>query len=200
MCSWEKYSSFAREPVDRTVSSECKVSLDGIDYSVSPELMGLDVTVLLGVLDNEIYVEHNNVRHGPYQPAGGPIPLHSFRKFAKTKREKQADRIEDLAKQIGIPKSALTGIEDDIPSTLLTEETVRSIPFPEEPESTDFASASEARLAIAHYLGRPIANLPDETRSFVSDLVAATLNKRDVLSKIKSYFSKSQRKADKRAQ
>lgn len=161
--------------------------------------MGLEVTVLLGVLDNQIYVQHKDVRYGPYQPAGGPIPLHTYRKHGKTKREKQADRIEDLAKQISIPRLAMTGIEDDIPPALVAQELARSVPFPEEPESLDFASASEARLAIRHYLGIPIANLPDESRSFVSTLVLSTLNKQDVLSKVKSHFSKSQKKADKHA-
>jgi hypothetical protein len=151
-------------------------------------------------LDSEIYVEHNNVRYGPYKPDGGPIPLHTYKKFAKTKREKLADRIEDLAKAIKIPKSAMTGVEDEIPSTLLTTEKIPSIPFPEGAEEPDFPNASQARLAISRYLGRHIPDLSPESRSFISELVASTLNKAEVLSKVKSYFSKPQRKADQRAQ
>lgn len=200
MCSWEKFSSFAREPLQRTVSAEGKISLDGVEYKVDPELLGFDVTVLLGILDNEIYVEHNNVKHGPYKPDGGPIPLHSYRKPAKTKREKLADRIEDLAKAIKIPKSALTGIEDSIPNSLIVHEQLPSVSFPTDAELPDFPNASQARLAISRYLGRDIPDLSAEARAFISELVASTLNKLEVLSKVKSYFSKPQRKADQRAQ
>jgi hypothetical protein len=199
MCSWEKFSSFAREPVERTVSDEAKVSLDGVDYKVSAELLGFDVTVLLGVLDNEIYVEHNGVKHGPYKPDGGPIPLHSYRKPAKTKREKLADRIEDLANVLRIPKEALTGVADSIPSSLIAHEQLPSVPFPEDVELVDFLDASQARLAVARYVGRDIPDLSAECRTFIHELVASTLNKREVLSKVKSYFSKPQRKADQRA-
>lgn len=199
MCSWEKFSSFAREPVERTVSAEAKISLDGIEYKVDPELLGYDVTVLLGVLDNEIYVEYNNVRHGPYKPDGGPIPLHSYRKPAKTKRENQADRIEELSKVIRIPKSALTGVEDSIPNSLIVQEQLPSVPFSEDVEVPDFPDASQARLGIARYLGRDIPDLSADSRAFISELVGSTLNKREVLSKVKSYFSKPQRKADQRA-
>lgn len=200
MCSWEKYSAFARSPVDRTVSKDCKVSWDGIEYKVDPELLGLDVTVLLGILDSEIYVEHNNVRYGPYQPDGGPIPLHTYKKFGKTKREKLADHIEDLAKVIKIPKNAVTGVEEIVPSALIVPERIPSIPFHEVVEEPDFPNVSQARLAISRYLGRDIPDLSEESRAFISELVASTLNKREVLSKVKSYFSKPQRKADQRAQ
>jgi len=200
MCSWEKYSAFARHPVDRAVSNECKVSWDGIEYKVDPELLGLEVTVLFGILDSEIYVEHNNTRYGPYKPDGGPIPLHSFKKFAKTKREKLADRIENLAKALKIPKFAMNGVEEAIPTALIAHERIPSIPFPEDAEEPDFPNASQAKLAISRYLGRDIPDLPAESRAFIGELVASTLNKREVLSKVKSYFSKPQRKADQRAQ
>lgn len=202
MCSWEKFSSFAREPVERTVSAEGKISLDGVSYKVNPELLGFDVTVLLGILDNEIYVEYNGLKHGPYKPDGGPIPLHSYRKPAKTKREKQADRIEDLAKAIKIPKSALTGLERDdaIADCLIVAEQLPSIPFPEDLAPEDFSDAGQAKLAISRYLGRDIPDLSAECRTFIAELVATTLNRREVLSKVKLYFSKQQRKADQRAQ
>jgi hypothetical protein len=199
MCSWEKFSAFARTPVDRTISKDSKVSWDGAEYKVDPELLGLDVTVLLGILDNEIYVEHNNVRYGPYKPDGGPIPLHTYKKFAKTKREKLADRIEELSKAIKIPKSAMTGVEEAIPSALIAHDNVPSIPFPEDVEEQNFPDASQARLGISRYLGRDIPDLPVESVAFISELVASTLNKREVLSKVKAYFSKPQRKADLRA-
>lgn len=199
MCTWEKFSSFAREPVERTVSAEGKISLDGVDYKVSAELLGFEVTVLLGILDNEIYVEHDGVKHGPYKPDGGPIPLHSYRKPAKTKREKQADRIEELSKAIKIPKEAL-GLYDAVANSLIVEEQLPSIPFPEDSRPSDFPDAGQAKLAISRYLGRDIPDLSAESRDFINNLVATTLNEREVMSKVKSYFSKPQRKADHRAQ
>lgn len=198
MCSWEKFCSFARDPVERVVSSEAKVSLDGVEYSVSEELMGLEVTVMLGVLDNQIFIEHNGTRFGPYNPAGGPIPLHTYRKPSKTKREKQADKIEDLARVISVPRSALTGVPDAAPLLLDATQQTRSIPFPEQVEAPEFGSAGEAKLAIAGYLGRPVGALPDEARRFISELVSTTLNKREVLSRIKQYFARP-RKGDRRA-
>lgn len=111
-----------------------------------------------------------------------------------------ADRIEDLAKALKIPKSALTGVEDSIPNSLLAHEQLPSVPFPIEIEAPDFPDASRAKLGIARYLGRDIPDLSDESIVFINQLVATTLKKREVLSKVKSYFSKPQRKADQRAQ
>lgn len=54
--------------------------------------------ILLGLFDNELYVEFQGQKHGPFYPSSGPIPLHIYRSFKKTKIEKQIDKLELLAK------------------------------------------------------------------------------------------------------
>lgn len=49
-------------------------------------------TVILwwGLFDNELYVEHSERRYGPFLPVDGPIPLHRYRSFKKTRTQKRA--------------------------------------------------------------------------------------------------------------
>jgi len=63
----------------------------------------------LGLFDNDLYVEYQNERFGPFHPISGPIPLHRYRKFKKSKTEERADRIELLAAKINLPVAAVTG-------------------------------------------------------------------------------------------
>ena len=71
---------------------------------VAPDLAGETVVLWWGLFDNELYVEHQEQRYGPYIPAGGPIPLHRYRQYKKTRTQQRADRIETLAKQLVLPK------------------------------------------------------------------------------------------------
>jgi hypothetical protein len=48
-------------------------------------------------------------------------------------------------------------------------------------------------------LGRAIADLPEDARIFIADLVAKTLNKKEVLDSTKTYFAKARRKEDSHA-
>ena len=50
-----------------------------------------------GLFDRDLYVEHGDKRFGPYNPVGGPIPLHRYRARQKTRGEERADRIAALA-------------------------------------------------------------------------------------------------------
>ena len=51
-------------------------------------------------------------RFGPYNPVGGPIPLHRYRARQKTKGDERADRIAALAERLGLPRAALEGNPD----------------------------------------------------------------------------------------
>ncbi|MEZ4536975.1 MAG: IS481 family transposase [Cyanobacteriota/Melainabacteria group bacterium] len=203
VCSWEKFRSFAREPEQKTVARDCTISMDGgVKYEVSPELVGEKVVVWWGLFDNELFVEHGEVKYGPYKPSGGPIPLHTFRRHKKTRREKTAERIEDLSKKLAVPRSVLTGKPEDSSIVSLVQQTaVPSTPFRDrfEYETPDFDNKSVAKLAIAKYLGRAIADLPDEARQFIAELVDRTLNKKEVLDSTKTYFAKARRKDDRHA-
>jgi hypothetical protein len=97
MCSWDRFCTFAREPERRRVATDARVSIGGIAYEVDPELVGEDVVLWWGLFDHELYVEHGEKRFGPYAPVGGPIPLHHYRSFKKTRAQTRADRIEALA-------------------------------------------------------------------------------------------------------
>ena len=106
MCSWERFCTFAREPERRKVDGCARVSVAGVAYEVDPDLAGETVVLWWGLFDNELYVEKEGTKYGPYLPVDGPIPLHRYRKFKKSKTQKRADRIETLAKQLKLPSSA----------------------------------------------------------------------------------------------
>jgi len=108
MCSWERFRTFAREADRRKVGIDARVSAEGVSYVVDPALAGETVVLWWGLFGNELYVEHDDQRFGPYLPDGGPIPLNHCRAFKKTTAEKQADRIEDLAARLNISKAALS--------------------------------------------------------------------------------------------
>ena len=81
----------AREPDERQVASDAFITLEGIRYQLTGEMAGEKVIVLFGLFDNELYVEFQWQKHGPFYPATGPIPLHTCRSFKKTKTEKHID-------------------------------------------------------------------------------------------------------------
>jgi hypothetical protein len=102
MCSWERFCPFAREPERRKVGIDARVSVAGVRYEVDPDLAGETVIVWFGLYDDQLYVEQGERRYGPYAPSAGPIPLHRYRRWKKTRSEQQADRIEALAAQVGL--------------------------------------------------------------------------------------------------
>ena len=78
------------------------VSISGVFYEVEPDLAGEKVVLWWGLFDHQLYVEHREQRYGPYTPVGGPIPLHHYRQFKRTRTQKRADKIERLAKQLAV--------------------------------------------------------------------------------------------------
>ncbi len=40
MCSWERFCTFAREPEQRKVGIDARVTVDGVAYEVEPDLAG----------------------------------------------------------------------------------------------------------------------------------------------------------------
>jgi hypothetical protein len=196
MCSWEKFRSFAREPLTQKVDRDATISMDEVVYEVNPELVGEKVVVWWGLFDNELFVEHDEKRYGPYKPSKGPIPLHTFRRHKKTKREKTAERIGDLAEKISVPRSVLSGKAEDNTLSNLVQKSVPSRPFVNrfESEAADFENAVVAKLAISQYLGRSIADLSEDAKAFIAQLVGTTLNKKEVIGRTKTYFAQARRK------
>ena len=180
MCSWERFCTFAREPIQRKVGSDAQVSIDGVSYQVDPDLAGETVVLWFGVFDDELYVEQGEQRYGPYRPAGGPIPLHRYRKYKKTKTQKQADRIEAIAETLILPRAALSD-DPSLADTLSefnppTETFIDPDPFHE----LVFQNALAAKQAIADYLAMPLARLPQEQLDALNALLAKTLTKQAV--------------------
>jgi hypothetical protein len=83
--------------------------LNGVRYQLIGEMAGEKVMILLGLFDNEIYVEFQEQKHGPFYPESGSILLHTYRAFKKRAIEKHIDKLEILAKQLSLPRSVLTG-------------------------------------------------------------------------------------------
>lgn len=86
---------------------DARITVEGVAYEVDPDLAGETVVLWWGLFDNELYVEHQERRYGPYIPADSPIPLHRYRRFKKTRTPQRADRIEALAKRLVLPSLKL---------------------------------------------------------------------------------------------
>lgn len=89
MCSWKRFCTFARDPEIRTADSEGCVSVNGTRYQLDYAMAGQEVTLLWGLFDQELFVEFNQEKQGPFYPFEGPVQLGQFRKPAKSTTEKR---------------------------------------------------------------------------------------------------------------
>jgi len=122
----------------------------------------------------------------------GPIPLHRYRAFKRGKAGERADRIRALADQLGLPISALSG--DDVrlvPSAVAVE--VPKQPFETQILEYQFPNTIAAKLAIADDLAKPLAKLSVSERAFIDQILADTLTRSVVLSRVRSYFRDQKR-------
>lgn len=145
-----------------------------------------------GLFDQELWVEHGEERYGPFDPVGGPVPLHRYRKHRKSRREVRADRVDELATRIGIPRSVLSG-EDDIvvttmPATGSPVVPSRSFVDPDPFAELTFATPLKARMAIAEELRLPLGSLGEDDRAFIDALLARTLSRPEVMGEIRRRF------------
>jgi hypothetical protein len=186
MCSWERFCTFAREPERRKVAVDARVAVGGTRYEVDPELAGEEVVLWWGLFDHELYVEHGEKRFGPYIPVGGPIPLHHYRAFKKTRAQTRADRIEALAANLDLPRAALESRPEmaafSMPDSLPAKAFADPDPFQEFSYPTPLA----AKRAIADFLGLPLAKLPPDQLERINTIVNETLNKQDVLARVRA--------------
>jgi len=191
MCSWERFCTFAREPERRKVAGDARVTVAGTAYEVDPDLAGETVVLWWGLFDSELYVEKDDQRYGPYHPVGGPIPLHRYRKFKKTRTEERSERIEALATRLILSRAALSGNTD---LEFLAEHqqaptpSVTAFRDPDPFQEFTYPAKLLAKLAIAEYLGQALAKLSPEQRQFIDALLAETLNKKVVLERVQQHF------------
>jgi hypothetical protein len=178
MCDWDRYCTFAREPERRLVGVDARIVIGSTKYEVDPGLAGETVILWWGVFDNELYVEHSERRYGPYIPVDGPIPLHRYRQFKKTRAEKRADRVEALADKLELPRAALEGGAVRLPE-IATKSLPTAQPFsdPDPFQELCYTSAIAAKKAIASALGTPLAKLPADQMDAINTLISETLDK-----------------------
>lgn len=176
------------EPERRKVGIDARVTVDGVDYEVEPDLAGETVILWWGLFDTELYVEYQEQRYGPYAPVGSPIPLNRYRSFKKTRTTKRADRIEALAKQLVLPSTAVGTVQWKASLDNVIELPVQSFVDPDPFQELFFKNALAAKRAIADYLGRALAKLTPEQMEKVNLILEKTLNKQEVMQQIKDYF------------
>src|SRR3546814_2720447 len=83
---------------------------------VEPELAGETVTLLWGLFDQQLFVEHDGKRHGPYEPSRGAVPPYRYRKYQKSRAEERPDKVVRLADPLGLPRATGTGGDRPLPS------------------------------------------------------------------------------------
>jgi hypothetical protein len=194
MCAWERFCVFAREPERRLISIDCRLTVAGVTYEVDAELAGETVVVWWGLFDQELWVEHDEERCGPFLPVGGPIPLHRYRKHRKSRREVRADQVGELAGKLVLPRAALSG-EDGVVMIGTAPAVVPMRPFddPDPFHELSFASQIAARRAIAEEIRLPLAKLSDEDRAFIGALLARTLVRPEILAAVRERFPQGRR-------
>ncbi|TNL02706.1 IS481 family transposase [Kosakonia cowanii] len=193
MCAWERFCSFAREPERRVVGIDCRLTVAGVTYELDPELAGETVTVWWGLFDQELFAELDDRQFGPFQPAGGPIPLHRYRKHRKSRRECRADQVTLLAGKLNIPRAAVSGEQDLVvvdPGDTDAPQTLNVQPFngPDPFFGLAFPNKLAARQAIADELRLPLAKLRPEDLSFIGQLLDETLSRTVIIAAIHERF------------
>jgi hypothetical protein len=193
MCAWERFCMFAREPERRGVGIDCRLTVAGVTYEVDPELAGETVVVWWGLFDQELWVEQGEDRFGPYQPVGGPVPLHRYRKHRKSRREARADRVGDLAQLLALPRSALAGEGDVVlvgaGSVALADQVpIRPFRDPDPFHELTFATSLAAKRAIADEIRLPLGKLSADDRQFIDALVTRTLSRPEVIAAVRQRF------------
>lgn len=194
MCSWERFAMLTREPKRRKVGTDAKISFDGREYIVSPELIGMEVTVWDGVFDSDIYVEYHGEKFGPYRISNGVIPFNTFRTAKQTQAEKTRRHIEKIAQEIQVPKEIFQyGINN---SNHSEEKTIKNViprqafVDPDPLEQIRFLNEISARKHISRTIGRPIGSLPVQMTEKIDQLLKDTLERAKIESEIKLLFNK----------
>lgn len=117
----------------------------------------------------------------PLAPVGGPIPLHHYRSFKKTKTQQRAERIAALAERLALPGSVWG--EPQTPPAPAAALALARTPFadPDPFREIAFPTVIAAKQAVADVLGLPLARLAPEVLAQLDAALAGSLRKSDVL-------------------
>ena len=191
MCSWDRFCTFAREPERRSVGLDAQVSVHGTRYQVEEELVGQEVILWWGLFDDELFVEREGRKYGPYHPVGGPIPFDRYRAFRKTPAERRAERVEALAVTLALPREALT-TDPRAPEALRRRlpdgMPIRAFQDPDPFDELMFPSVLAAKRAIAESLRLPLAKLSLREREAIDGIVRRTLVKAEVMAAVRLFL------------
>lgn len=200
MCSWERFCAFARDPERRRVAGDARIRIDGAHYEIDPDLAGEMVTVWWGLFDQEVFVEFQDRKYGPYPPSGGPIPLHRYRRPRKSAVQARADRIGELARVISVPRTALSGEGGRLAHAAdIVELRSRAFVDPDPYGQFTYASRLDALRGISDMLHLPLARLAEDDLAFVNELVGSTLEKAVIRQEVMGRFPRGSADARKEA-
>ncbi len=200
LCSWEQFCRLAREPERRKVGGDARIAVGGTVYEVDPGLAGETVVLLWGLYDSDLYVEFEGQRSGPYVPVDGPIPLNRYRSFKKTATDEKADRIRQLADQLGLPIAALTHEQDlELTAPAPAAATLPRQPFPADALDDQYPNRITAKLAIADEITLPLVKLDPDDRAFIDQLLTETLVRPVVLARVRAHFRHKEHPGDRHA-
>jgi hypothetical protein len=143
-----------------------------------------------GLFDQELFVEFEGKRFGPYQPTRGAVPLYRYRKYQKSRADERLDKVVQLADQLGLPRAAVSGGDRPLPSLppAAASMQVPRTPFPEPTTDVAFPTPLAAKFAISVQLSRPLGSLPESDRAFIDSLLTETLDRDIVAARVREHF------------
>ena len=122
------------------------------------------------------------------------------RSFKKTAADEKADRIRQLADQLGLPIAALTGEPDwQLTAPEPTVATLPQQPFPAEVLDDQYPNRVAAKLAIADEIALPLVKLDPDDRAFIDRLLTETLVRPVVLARVRAHFRHKPHAGDRHA-
>ena len=185
MCGWERFRAFAREPERRKASERRPRHRRRGRLRGRPGAGRGNGRAVVGPVRPRAFrrARRRALRAVPARPR--PVALHRWRPFRKTRLERQADRVEELAAKLSIVRSALSGRPELAalagPASIAAERFRDPDPFGE----LRFPNALAAKRAIADALGMPLARLTGPQMERVEAIVGGTLEKKQVLARVR---------------
>lgn len=121
--------------------------------------------------------------------------LGRYRAFKKTQNDEKADRIRQIADQLGLSIAALAGQGVEIVPASTPVELPKQ-PFNVDAQEIEYPTVIAAKLAIAADIGIPLAKVSEADRAFIDKVLAETLIRRHVLQRVRDYFKQDGRQQD----